>query len=84
MVKGSIDYLGVNQYTAYYMYDPKQPKQNVTDYQMDWNTGFACKLLYAFRLTEIIIAGVLFVWMRNNAFVRRLQGQPRVTCTTIL
>lgn len=41
MVKGSIDYLGINQYTAYYMYDPKQPKQNVTDYQMDWNTGFA-------------------------------------------
>ncbi|GLJ09637.1 hypothetical protein SUGI_0113180 [Cryptomeria japonica] len=41
MVKGSIDFLGVNQYTAYYMYDPKQPKQNVTDYQMDWNAGFA-------------------------------------------
>ncbi|GLJ09638.1 hypothetical protein SUGI_0113190 [Cryptomeria japonica] len=41
IVKGSIDILGVNQYTTYYMYDPKQPKQNVTDYQIDWNTGFA-------------------------------------------
>lgn len=41
MVKGSMDFLGVNQYTAYYMYDPQQPKQNVTDYQMDWNAGFA-------------------------------------------
>jgi hypothetical protein len=50
MIKGSIDYLGVNQYTAYYMYDPKQPKQNVIGYQMDWNVGFACKLLYALRL----------------------------------
>ncbi|KAH9763612.1 Beta-glucosidase 44 [Citrus sinensis] len=29
MVKGSIDFVGINQYTAYYMYDPhlKKPKQ---------------------------------------------------------
>lgn len=40
MVKGFIDFLGVNQYMSYYMYDPKQPKQNVTDYQMEWNARF--------------------------------------------
>ncbi|KDO62878.1 hypothetical protein CISIN_1g010049mg [Citrus sinensis] len=41
MVKGSIDFVGINQYTAYYMYDPhlKQPKQ--VGYQQDWNAGFA-------------------------------------------
>jgi beta-glucosidase/6-phospho-beta-glucosidase/beta-galactosidase len=50
MIKGSIDYLGVNQYTAYYMYDPQQPKQNVIGYQIYWNVGFACKILYALRL----------------------------------
>ncbi|KAF8378640.1 hypothetical protein HHK36_029989 [Tetracentron sinense] len=41
MVKGSMDFVGINQYTAYYMYDPQQPQPNVTDYQMDWNVGFA-------------------------------------------
>ncbi|KAH9292851.1 hypothetical protein KI387_041964, partial [Taxus chinensis] len=41
MVKGSMDFLGLNQYTAYYMYDPQQPKPNISDYQMDWNAGFA-------------------------------------------
>lgn len=43
MVKGSIDFLGINQYTAFYMYDPHQPKPKVTGYQTDWNVGFACR-----------------------------------------
>lgn len=47
MVKGSIDYVGINQYTAYYMFDPHLPKQEKpTRYQSDWNAGFACKLLH--------------------------------------
>ncbi|XP_068636385.1 beta-glucosidase 44-like isoform X2 [Aristolochia californica] len=41
MVKGSIDFVGINHYTSYYMYDPHRPKQTVTGYQMDWNVGFA-------------------------------------------
>ncbi|KAK9115940.1 hypothetical protein Sjap_014887 [Stephania japonica] len=41
MVKGSIDFLGVNQYTAYYMYDPNITSTVVTGYQNDWNAGFA-------------------------------------------
>ncbi|KAF9623425.1 hypothetical protein IFM89_003009 [Coptis chinensis] len=41
MVRGSIDFLGVNQYTSYYMYDPHQKHSNVTGYQMDWNVGFS-------------------------------------------
>ncbi|KAG0486008.1 hypothetical protein HPP92_008103 [Vanilla planifolia] len=41
MVKGSIDYVGINQYTAYYMYDPHIPNQKPTRYQLDWNAGFA-------------------------------------------
>jgi beta-glucosidase len=44
MVKGSMDFVGINQYTAYYMYDPHQPKPKVLGYQQDWNAGFACKL----------------------------------------
>ncbi|KAL6175661.1 hypothetical protein ACLB2K_052300 [Fragaria x ananassa] len=43
MVKGSIDFVGINQYTAYYMYDPHQnkTKPNALGYQNDWNAGFA-------------------------------------------
>ncbi|KAG1368123.1 beta-glucosidase 1 [Cocos nucifera] len=42
MVKGSIDYVGINQYTAYYMYDLHLPQpQKATRYANDWNCGFA-------------------------------------------
>ncbi|KAK6127653.1 hypothetical protein DH2020_038603 [Rehmannia glutinosa] len=41
MVKGSFDFVGINQYTAYYMYDPPQGKQKDLGYQQDWNCGFA-------------------------------------------
>ncbi|KAK3440568.1 hypothetical protein EUGRSUZ_B00859 [Eucalyptus grandis] len=41
MVKGSMDFVGINQYTAYYINDPNQPKAKVPGYQQDWNAGFA-------------------------------------------
>lgn len=43
IVKGSIDFVGINQYTTYYMFDPHQPKPKYLGYQQDWNCGFACK-----------------------------------------
>lgn len=46
IVKGSIDFVGINHYTSYYMYDPHLPKPNVTGYQVDWNVGYACKSFY--------------------------------------
>jgi len=46
MVKGSIDFVGINQYTAYYMYDPHAPMQaKPTSYALDWRVGFACEIL---------------------------------------
>lgn len=42
MVKGSTDYVGINQYTAYYMYAPQVPLPTAVRYQLDWNAGFAC------------------------------------------
>ncbi|XP_062026444.1 beta-glucosidase 44-like [Rosa rugosa] len=43
MVKGSMDFVGINQYAAYYIYDPHQnkTKPNALGYQNDWNAGFA-------------------------------------------
>ncbi|XP_077230515.1 beta-glucosidase 44-like isoform X2 [Tasmannia lanceolata] len=41
MVKGSIDFVGINQYTSFYMYDPQTKSQTLTNYQGDWNVGFA-------------------------------------------
>lgn len=64
MVKGSIDFVGINQYTTYYMYDPHQRKAKVPGYQQDWNAGFACELtiihLFLFRI-EMKMFLVLFV-----------------------
>ncbi|XP_043695088.1 beta-glucosidase 44-like [Telopea speciosissima] len=40
MVKGSSDFVGINQYTAYYMYDPHQTNY-IPGYQNDWRCGFA-------------------------------------------
>ncbi|KAG4991943.1 hypothetical protein JHK87_025400 [Glycine soja] len=42
IVKGSIDFVGINQYTTFFIYDPHQSKPKVPGYQMDWNAGFAC------------------------------------------
>jgi len=47
MVKGSIDFVGINQYTTYFMSDPKistTPKD--LGYQQDWNVTFNCKFLF--------------------------------------
>ncbi|KAK8994904.1 hypothetical protein V6N11_045971 [Hibiscus sabdariffa] len=41
MVNGSVDYVGINQYTTSYISNPKGPKPNVTSYQNDWNAAFA-------------------------------------------
>ncbi|XP_043694664.1 beta-glucosidase 44-like [Telopea speciosissima] len=40
MVKGSSDFVGINEYTAYYMYDPHQTNY-IPGYQNDWHCGFA-------------------------------------------
>ena len=42
MVKESMDFVGINQYTAYYVYD--KPKPKVPGYQEDWEAGFACMI----------------------------------------
>lgn len=52
MVKGSFDFVGINQYTAYYIYNPNpanKPKE--LSYQQDWNAGFACKIIIFFTFT---------------------------------
>ncbi|MCL7043019.1 hypothetical protein MKW94_017009 [Papaver nudicaule] len=41
MVKGSIDFLGVNEYTTYYVYDKHLSKNQVRGYQLETHAGFA-------------------------------------------
>lgn len=43
MVKGSIDYVGINHYTSYYMKDPGIWNFTPVSYQDDWHVGFVCK-----------------------------------------
>ncbi|TVU43068.1 hypothetical protein EJB05_09504 [Eragrostis curvula] len=41
MVKGSIDYVGINHYTSYYMKDPGTWNLTPVSYQDDWHVGYA-------------------------------------------
>ncbi|KAL9237910.1 hypothetical protein vseg_012403 [Gypsophila vaccaria] len=44
IVKGSFDFIGINQYTSYYIFNPTNPTKPTTPgYQQDWNVGFAYK-----------------------------------------
>ncbi|KAF4385259.1 hypothetical protein G4B88_026542 [Cannabis sativa] len=40
MVKGSIDFVGINQYTTFYVANSHKPKPKVLGYQRDWNVDF--------------------------------------------
>uniref|UniRef100_A0A0D9X2C9 Uncharacterized protein n=1 Tax=Leersia perrieri TaxID=77586 RepID=A0A0D9X2C9_9ORYZ len=40
MVKGSIDYVGINHYTSFYMKDPGAWNLTPVSYQDDWHVGF--------------------------------------------
>jgi beta-glucosidase len=42
-VKGSIDYLGINHYTSYYMKGLSNYNETPVSYQDDWHVGYACK-----------------------------------------
>ena len=60
MVKGSIDFVGINQYTSYYMYDNRQRKPRVPGYQQDWDAGFACMIILPYTKHHLqCIPGVL-------------------------
>ncbi|KAJ4763018.1 Beta-glucosidase 1 [Rhynchospora pubera] len=41
IVKGSIDYLGINHYTSYYMKGLSKYNENPVSYQDDWHVGYA-------------------------------------------
>lgn len=45
MVKGSMDYVGVNQYTSYYIKDRPTTSQTPVSYSADWHVNFACEIL---------------------------------------
>lgn len=46
-VKGSFDFIGINHYTTYYMYENHEGKPSVPGYQADWRVGFACKIFHS-------------------------------------
>uniref|UniRef100_A0A0A9D7D4 Uncharacterized protein n=2 Tax=Arundo donax TaxID=35708 RepID=A0A0A9D7D4_ARUDO len=40
LVKGSSDYFGINQYTAYHISDQQTPQQAPTSYSSDWGVSY--------------------------------------------
>lgn len=51
IVKGSIDFLGMNHYTTNYAYDihPSKPKTNLS-YRDDWNVRTSSKIMCLLKL----------------------------------
>jgi beta-glucosidase len=45
LVKGSADYIGINQYTASYIKGQKLLQQKPTSYSADWQVQYACEFL---------------------------------------
>ncbi|XBI73742.1 hypothetical protein VPH35_067423 [Triticum aestivum] len=45
LVKGSADYIGINQYTASLMKGQKLTQQTPTSYSADWQVTYACEFL---------------------------------------
>ena len=45
LVKGSADYIGINQYTASYMKGQKLLQQTPTSYSADWQVQYVCEFL---------------------------------------
>jgi beta-glucosidase len=46
LVKGSSDYIGINQYTAIYMTKEKLVNQTPISYSDDWQVHYNCEFLF--------------------------------------
>lgn len=51
MVKGSIDYVGINQYTAYYVRDQQPNATTLPSYSSDWHAAPICESSLQLNLT---------------------------------
>ena len=54
LVKGSADYIGINQYTASYMKGQKLLQQTPTSYSDDWQVQYVCEFLALNKLYTIV------------------------------
>lgn len=62
MVKGSIDFVGINQYTTYYMSAPHPTaKPKDLGYQQDWNVVFNCEFLFIYIRSFVASDKFLFM-----------------------
>ncbi|KAL0397310.1 UNVERIFIED_CONTAM: Beta-glucosidase 44 [Sesamum calycinum] len=78
MVKGSFDFVGINQYTAYYMYDAKQTNSKDLGYQQDWQCGFACEKLVQLHLAAHSYWLYIVPWGLYKAvnYIKERYGNP--------
>ncbi|XP_030937210.1 beta-glucosidase 44-like [Quercus lobata] len=81
MVKGSMDFVGINQYTAYYTYDPHKSKPKVLGYQQDWNAGFAYKkkgVLIGPKANSYWLYNVPWGLYKAITYIKEHYGNPTV------
>lgn len=66
MIKGSFDYVGINQYTAYYMKNILPPNDGTVGYQQDWMTGFECKINKSSQNFQSILYIITLIYINLN------------------
>ncbi|KAK9664443.1 hypothetical protein RND81_14G042400 [Saponaria officinalis] len=83
IVKGSFDYIGINQYTSYYIFNPHyQSNKPITPgYQQDWNAGFAFNksgVLIGPRANSYWLYEVPWGLYKAITYVKEHYGNPTV------
>jgi beta-glucosidase len=77
LVKGSADYIGINQYTASYMQGQKLLQQTPTSYSADWQVQYVCECLALSKFYLNVFTSVIFspnLHPTNSAVARN--GKP--------
>lgn len=61
MVKGSIDFVGINQYTANYIQHRVVNNSMPPGYQNDWQVSFVCKFFCSYALFLYAICNISII-----------------------
>ncbi|CAM8943506.1 unnamed protein product [Rhodiola kirilowii] len=88
LVKGAFDFIGINHYTTFYMYDPGN-RTGPLSYMNDWQAGYAFKkngIPIGKRVSYISALGFVVSFMpwgmyKTSTYIKERYGNPTVILT---
>ncbi|WOK97506.1 hypothetical protein Cni_G06214 [Canna indica] len=78
IVKGSYDYLGINQYTSYYMQDIGVTNSKPISYQDDWHVGYKCYDFITVQANSYWLYIVPWGMYKAVTYVKEHYGNPTI------